>query len=87
MLEYGAYIVASLWGGFAATRVIARTATDIRNGGSSPLAGLVRSIRLVAVLLVLSLFSVNIPLASLAAKLFVIAWDMSEAIHNDKMIY
>ncbi|HTE40753.1 MAG TPA: SulP family inorganic anion transporter [Steroidobacteraceae bacterium] len=76
-----ANIVAPLFGGFAATGAIARTATNIRNGGNSPLAGVVHAATLVLVLVALAPLAVNIPLAALAAILFVVAWNMSEAQH------
>lgn len=72
-----ANIVAPLFGGFAATGAIARTATNVRNGGNSPLAGIVHSITLVVVILVLAPLADNVPLATLAAVLFVVAWNMS----------
>jgi SulP family sulfate permease len=74
-----ANIVAPLFGGFAATGAIARTATNIRNGGTSPLAGLTHTVTLIAVLLVLTPLAASIPLAALAAILFFVAWNMSEA--------
>jgi SulP family sulfate permease len=76
-----ANIVTPLFGGFAATGAIARTATNIRNGGTSPLAGIVHVLTLVLILLVLAPLASSIPLAALAAILFVVAWNMSE-IHN-----
>jgi len=74
-----ANILSPLFGGFAATGAIARTATNIRNGGTSPLAGLTHAAMLVAVLLVLTPLAASIPLASLAAILFVVSWNMSDA--------
>jgi sulfate permease, SulP family len=74
-----ANMVLPLFGGFAATGAIARTATNIRNGGSSPLAGIVHALTLVAVLVLLAPLASSIPLAVLAAILFVVAWNMSEA--------
>lgn len=76
-----ANIVAPLFGGFAATGAIARTATNIRNGGTSPLAGIMHVITLVAVIMLLAPLASSIPLAGLAAILFVVAWHMSEAKH------
>lgn len=76
-----ANIVAPLFGGFAATGAIARTATNIRNGATSPLAGIAHVVTLVAVLLVLAPMASSIPLAALAAILFVVAWNMSETKH------
>lgn len=73
-----ANILAPLFGGFAATGAIARTATNIKNGGNSPLAGLVHSITLVLILILLAPLAAHIPLATLAAILFVVAWNMSE---------
>ena len=76
-----ANIVTPLLGGFAATGAIARTATSIRNGGTGPLAGIVHVLTLVLILLVLAPLASSIPLAALAAILFVVAWNMSE-LHN-----
>jgi SulP family sulfate permease len=73
-----ANIVAPLFGGFAATGAIARTATSIRNGGTSPIAGLTHAGTLLAVLVFLAPLASSIPLAALAAILFVVAWNMSE---------
>jgi len=74
-----ANIVSPLFGGFAATGAIARTATNIRNGGTSPLGGITHALTLMAVLVFLAPLAANIPLAVLAAILFVVAWNMSEA--------
>lgn len=81
-----ANIVAPLFGGFAATGAIARTATNFRNGGTSPLAGIVHSITLIVILIALAPLASNIPLAALAAILFVVAWNMSEAKHFIRMV-
>lgn len=74
-----ANVLSPLFGGIAATGAIARTATNIRNGGTSPLAGIVHVLTLVLVLILLAPLAKNIPLATLAAVLFVVAWNMSEA--------
>ena len=81
-----ANIVAPLFGGFAATGAIARTATNIRNGATSPLAGLTHAVVLVAVLLFLAPLAAGIPLAVLASILFVVAWNMSEARHFARLL-
>lgn len=81
-----ANIIAPLFAGFAATGAIARTATNIRNGGNSPLAGVVHSLTLILIILFLTPLATNIPLAVLAAILFVVAWNMSEAYHVIKLI-
>jgi SulP family sulfate permease len=76
-----ANIVVPVFGGFAATGAIARTATNIRNGATGPLAGVVHAAVLIAVILFLAPLASHIPLAALAAILFVVAWNMSEAGH------
>ena len=76
-----ANVVAPLFGGFAATGAIARTATNIRNGANSPLACIVHALTLVAVLLFMAPLAADIPLAVLAAILFVVAWNMAETKH------
>jgi len=76
-----ANIAAPLFGGFAATGAIARTATNIRNGATSPVAGIVHALTLIAVLVFLAPLASSIPLAALAAILFVVAWNMSEVKH------
>jgi SulP family sulfate permease len=76
-----ANIVAPLFGGFAATGAIARTATNIRNGANGPLAGIVHSVFLILVILLLAPLASAIPLCCLAAVLFVVAWNMSELPH------
>ncbi len=81
-----ANIVAPLFGGIAATGAIARTATNIRNGGNSPLAGIIHAVTLIVILLVLAPLAVNIPLATLSAILFVVAWNMSEIPHFIKLV-
>lgn len=81
-----ANIAAPLFGGFAATGAIARTATNIRNGGTGPLSGIVHAVTLVLIILFLAPLAVNVPLAALAAILFVVAWNMSEARHFVKMV-
>jgi len=81
-----ANIVAPLFGGFASTGAIARTATNIRNGASSPLAGMVHSGFLILVILLLSPLAASIPLCCLAAILFVVAWNMSEVPHFMRLV-
>ena len=81
-----ANMVAPLFGGFAATGAIARTATNIRNGGNSPISGLVHCLTLLAVIMFLTPLASNIPLAVLAAILFVVAWNMSEVKRFARMV-
>jgi SulP family sulfate permease len=81
-----ANIVAPLFGGFAATGAIARTATNIRNGATSPLAGMVHSVFLILVILLLAPLASAIPLCCLSAILFVVAWNMSELPHVVRLL-
>jgi len=81
-----ANIVAPLLGGFAATGAIARTATNIRNGATGPLAGLVHSAVLILVILLLAPLASAIPLCCLSAVLFVVAWNMGEIPHVIRLV-
>lgn len=81
-----ANIVAPLFGGFAATGAIARTATNIRNGGNSPISAITHSILLILVLLFLAPLAADIPLCTLAAILFVVAYNMSDVPHFISML-
>lgn len=69
----------ALFGGLPATGAIARTATNIRSGARSPVAGVLHALFVLAVMLVLAPLASYVPLASLAAILMVVAWNMSEA--------
>lgn len=81
-----ANLVVPLFGGFAATGAIARTATNIRNGGTMPIAGIVHALTLVLIILLFAPLAKDIPLAVLAAILFVVAWNMSELPHFVRMV-
>lgn len=81
-----ANILAPLFGGFAATGAIARTATNIRNGGNSPLAAIVHAVVLIVILLLLAPLAAHIPLCTLAAILFVVAYNMSDLPHFFHML-
>jgi SulP family sulfate permease len=76
-----ANLVVPLFGGFAATGAIARTATSVRNGANGPLAGVVHALTILVTLLVLAPLAGHIPLCALSAILFVVAWNMSDARH------
>lgn len=76
-----ANIFSPLFGGFAATGAIARTATNIRNGGNSPIAAMVHSALLILIILVLSPLTYYTPLCALAAILFMVAYHMSDLPH------
>ncbi len=73
-----ANLASGLFGGLPATGAIARTATNIRSGARSPLAGMLHAVFLLAFMLVLAPLASFVPLASLAAVLVVVAWNMSE---------
>ena len=71
-------IASALFGGIPATGAIARTAANIKNGGRTPIAGIVHSITLVVVLVVLMPFAGMIPMPTIAAILFVVAYNMCQ---------
>ncbi|HEY1983906.1 MAG TPA: SulP family inorganic anion transporter [Terracidiphilus sp.] len=73
-----ANIFSPVFGGIPATGAIARTATNIRAGARSPVAGMVHAFTLLAILLVAAPLAGYIPLATLAAVLFVVAYNMGE---------
>jgi sulfate permease, SulP family len=73
-----ANIVSPLFGGIPATGAIARTATNIRSGAKTPVAGMVHAFTLLAILLVAAPLARFIPLATLAAVLCVVAYNMGE---------
>lgn len=76
-----ANIVAPLFGGFAATGAIARTATNVRNGGNSPVSAITHSVLLILIIAFLAPLAASIPLCCLAAILFVVAYNMSDIPH------
>jgi len=73
-----ANLVAPLFGGISATGAIARTATNIRAGAQTPFAGMFHALFVLVFMLALGPLIARIPLASLAAVLAVVAWNMSE---------
>ena len=76
-----ANVAAGFFGGFAATGALARTATNVRAGGRSPVAALVHAGFVLASVLAIAPLLGHLPMASLAALLLVVAWNMSEARH------
>jgi len=79
-------LVAPLFGGIAATGAIARTATGIRAGARSPLAAAVHAIFVLASVLLLAPLLGYLPMASLAALLMIVAWNMSDARHFVRVV-
>jgi len=73
-----ANLVSPLFGGIPATGAIARTATNIRSGARTPIAGMVHALTLLAILLVAAPLARFVPLATLAAVLFVVSYNMGE---------
>ena len=71
-------IASALFGGIPATGAIARTAANIKNGGRTPVAGMVHAIVLLLVLVVLMPYAALIPMPTIAAILFIVAYNMSE---------
>lgn len=71
-------VASVLFGGIPATGAIARTAANVKNGGRTPVAGMVHALVLLLVLLVLMLYAALIPMPAIAAILFVVAYNMSE---------
>ena len=78
MAQGVANIVAPLVGGIPVTGAIARTATNFRSGARSPVAGLIHAVTLLAIVLLLAPLASYVPLATLAAVLFVVAYNMGE---------
>jgi SulP family sulfate permease len=77
-VELTAQGISPLFGGIPATGAIARTATNIRSGAKTPVAGMVHAFTLLVILLVAAPLARFIPLATLAAVLFVVAYNMGE---------
>lgn len=79
-------ICSALFGGIPATGAIARTAANVKNGGRSPISGMVHSVVLLLVLLVLMPYAAYIPMPIIAAILFMVAYNMSEWRHFVKLV-
>ncbi len=71
-------ITSALFGGIPATGAIARTAANIKNGGRTPVAGMVHAVTLLLILVVLMPYAALIPMPTIAAILFMVAYNMSE---------
>lgn len=74
----GANIVSAVFGGIPATGAIARTATNVKNGGRTPIAGIVHAITLLVIMLLAAPLATLVPMACLAGILVVVAYNMSE---------
>jgi SulP family sulfate permease len=73
-----ANMASAVFGGISVTGTIARTATNVRAGGVSPLAGMMHSLFLLAFILVAAPLASFVPLAALAGVLIVVSWNMAE---------
>jgi SulP family sulfate permease len=73
-----ANICSSIFGGIPATGAIARTATNIKNGGRTPIAGIVHALILLLIMLFVGKWAALIPMATLGGILVMVAWNMSE---------
>lgn len=71
-------IASALFGGIPATGAIARTAANIKNGGRTPIAGMVHSVTLIIVLVVLMPYAGMIPMPTISAILFIVAYNMCQ---------
>ena len=78
MAQGVANFVTPFFGGMPATGTIARTVTNIKSGGTSPIAGMVHALTLLAVVLLAAPLAGHVPLAALAALLMFVAWNMGE---------
>jgi len=74
-------IASALFGGIPATGAIARTATNVRSGGRSPIAGMIHAVFLMLFILFMAPLASYVPLTSLGAVLVMVAWNMSEVHH------
>lgn len=86
MAQGVANVAAPLFGGIPATGAIARTATNVRNGGRTPVAGMIHALTLLLLMLVFARWAALIPMATLAGILLVVAGNMSEWRYFLKML-
>ncbi len=82
----GANILSALFGGIPATGAIARTATNVKNGGRTPMAGMVHAVVLLLIMLVAGKWAALIPMSCLAGILVVVAWNMAE-LHSFRAVF
>lgn len=74
----GANVVSAIFGGIPVTGAIARTATNVNNGGRTPISGIVHALTLLVIMVVAAPLASMVPMASLAGILMVVAWNMGE---------
>ncbi len=73
-----ANIITPLFGGIPVTGAIARTATNVKNGGRTPISGMIHAVTLLGIMLLFGRWAKLIPMPALAAILIIVAWNMSE---------
>jgi SulP family sulfate permease len=78
MAQGVANLVVPIFGGIPVTGAIARTATNFKSGARTPVAGIIHALTLLVIVLLLAPLASYVPLATLAAVLFVVAWNMGE---------
>lgn len=71
-------IASALFGGIPATGAIARTAANVKNGGRTPVAGMIHAVVLVLILIILMPYAAMIPMPAIAAILFMVAYNMCQ---------
>lgn len=81
-----ANLAAILFGGMPATGTIARTAANVKNGGKTPMAGMIHAVALLAIMLLFAPLAVHVPLAVLAAILVLVAWNMADIDHFRRLL-
>ena len=74
----GANIASAIFGGIPATGAIARTATNVKNGGRTPVAGIIHAFTLLIIMLLVGKWATLIPMSCLAGILIIVAYNMSE---------
>jgi SulP family sulfate permease len=82
----GANVLSAIFGGMPATGALARTATNVKNGGRTPIAGITHALVLLLIMLLLAPYAKLIPMACLAGILVVVAYHMSEWRHFVSML-
>jgi SulP family sulfate permease len=80
-----ANFISPLFGGIPATGAIARTAANIKNGGKTPIAGIVHAVSVLLIMILFGKYAALIPMATLAGILVIVAYNMSEYKHFIKL--
>ena len=81
-----ANMASALFGGICVTGTIARTATNVRAGASSPLAGMMHSVFILVFMLAAASLASFVPLAALSGVLVVVSWNMAEKVEFVRLL-